>query len=55
MAPVYGNGDPNHENTRFWQASLSGTLELGVINPEAWSEFHLGREYYIDFLEAPHG
>jgi hypothetical protein len=34
--PVYGNGDPNHENTKFWQASPSGELQLGTVNPEAW-------------------
>ncbi len=21
MRPVYGSGDPNHENTKFWDAS----------------------------------
>lgn len=50
--PVYGKGDPNHENTKFWQASPSGKLELNVINPQAWSQFELNKEYYLDFTPA---
>jgi len=52
LSPVFGNGDPNHENTRFWNASPSGRLELGTINPEAWKQFELGKEYYIDLTPA---
>lgn len=52
MSPVYGNGDPNHENTKFWNASPAGRLELGTINQEAWCHFELGQEYYIIFEKA---
>ena len=52
MSPIYGNGDPNHENTKFWNASPSGKIELGTINPAAWRQFELGKEYYIDFTPA---
>lgn len=52
MSPVYGNGDPNHENTKFWQSSPNGTLSLGTINEEAAKSFVLGKEYYIDFTPA---
>lgn len=52
MSPVYGNGNPDHENTKFWQASPSGRLELGCINPEASRAFELGKEYYVDFTSA---
>lgn len=52
MSPVYGNGDPNHENTKFWQASPSGQFELGVINLAAAEMFELGKEYYIDIMPA---
>jgi hypothetical protein len=52
MTPVHGNNDPNHENTKFWQASPSGHLELGCVNLEASEQFELGREYYIDFTPA---
>lgn len=52
LNPVYGNGDPNHENTKFWKASPSGEVRLGTVNPEAWKHFQLGKEYYLDFTEA---
>lgn len=52
MQPVFGNGDPEHENTKFWQASPSGEIKLGTINPAAWEAFELGGEYYIDFTKA---
>lgn len=52
MSPVYGNGDPNHENTKFWNASPSGKLELGCINLAAAEQFELGKEYYLTFEQA---
>ncbi len=52
MYPVYGNGDPNHENTKFWQASPSGKLELNCVNAEASAQFKVGREFYVDFTDA---
>jgi hypothetical protein len=52
MSPVYGNGDPAHENTKFWAASPSGQLLLGCVNEEASKYFELGKEYYIDFTKA---
>lgn len=52
LSPVYANGDPDHENSKFWRASPSGKIELGTVNPEAWKHFELGAEYYIDFTKA---
>ncbi len=52
LAPVYGNNDPNHENTKFWNASPCGSFELGTINEGAAAIFELGREYYIDISAA---
>jgi hypothetical protein len=51
-SPVYGNGDPEHENTKFWQASPSGSLELGTINAAAAAQFKVGQEFYLDFTPA---
>lgn len=51
MTPVYSN-DPQSENRRFWNASPSGSLNLGVINQDAWKHFELGEEYYLDFTPA---
>lgn len=53
MSPVYGKGDPEHENTKFWAATPSGSLTLGTVNAEASAQFELGAEYYIDFTKAP--
>jgi hypothetical protein len=53
FAPVFHNGDPAHENTKFWEASPSGEIKLGTINPQAWSMFEIGKEYYVDFTPAP--
>ena len=50
MLPVGGTSE---ENKKFWDASPSGRLELGTINPEAWEQLKLGEEYYIDFTHAP--
>lgn len=52
LAPVYGNGDPEHENTKFWNASPVGEIRLGTINAAAAASFELGAEYYIDFTRA---
>lgn len=49
MSPV-GSNSP--ENKKFWQFTPSGELKLGTVNPEAWKEFELGKEYYIDFSPA---
>lgn len=52
LSPVYGNGDPAHENTKFWEASPSGQISLSTVNGDAAAVFELGREYYIDFIPA---
>lgn len=52
LSPVGGN-DASPENKAFWNATPQGKIELGVINPEAWSHFELGREYYVEFTLDP--
>ena len=52
MSPVYGSGDPKHENTKFWQASPSGQFTLGVVNLAAVEHMELGQEFYIDITPA---
>ncbi len=53
LSPVYGNGDPTHENTKFWQASPSGSIEIGCANLAAADAFEIGKEYYVTFSDAP--
>jgi hypothetical protein len=52
MAPVYANGDPDHENTKFWAASPSGLFEVNTVNKAAVDSLVLGDEYYIDITKA---
>jgi hypothetical protein len=52
MNPVYGNSDPNHENTKFWDASPGGSFELNCVNAEAVRQFDIGKEYYFDISPA---
>ena len=51
MTPVMSS-DESPENRAFWQASPSGSLQLGVVNKSAWDQFVLGKEYYVDFTPA---
>ena len=52
LAPVYGNSDPNHENTKFWEASPVGSIQLGTVNAAAVAQFTLEAEFFVDFTEA---
>ena len=51
MQPVY-QGASGEENTRFWAATPSGTLELAGIHLEAAEQFQVSGEYYLDFTPA---
>lgn len=53
LVPVYGGGDPNHENSKFWNATPTGSIEIGCANLEASAAFELDQEYYVDFSLAP--
>lgn len=44
LSPVYGDG----ENAKFYAATPTGSIELGLTRPEVWSQFELGKEYYVD-------
>lgn len=48
LHPVYGNGDPNHENTKFWNATPSGQFQFTMISLETAEVFELNKEYYVD-------
>lgn len=51
LQPVMSS-EEGSENKKFWDASPSGEIRLGTINPQAWAYFELGKEYYIDFTKA---
>jgi hypothetical protein len=48
LTPVYSN-NPEDENRKFWDASPSGEIKLGTVNPAAWQAFELGGDYYVTF------
>lgn len=52
MRPVSGNGDPSHENTKFWNASPSGEFKVETVNKEAVEDLVLDGEYYFDITPA---
>ena len=51
LHPVYSD-DPASENKVFWDATPSGEIRLGILNPSAWQAFDLDGEYYVDFSKA---
>lgn len=51
LFPVYSQ-DPASENRKFWEATPTGEVKLGVVNPAAGSFFELGAEYYLDFTKV---
>lgn len=53
MSPVYANGDPEHENSKFWHATPCGSFQVGVVNKAAVAAIELDGEYYIDITPAP--
>lgn len=52
LEPV-SSPDPNHENSAFWDATPSGSIEMYINNREAADQFVVGEEYYVDFSPAP--
>lgn len=52
MSPVYANGDPSHENSKFWAASPGGNFKVTTVNASAVASLKLGGEYYIDITPA---
>lgn len=52
LTAVSGNGDPDSENTWFWQYSPGGRIEIDLVDPVAVTQFAMSREYYVDFTLA---
>lgn len=44
--------DGSEENKRFFAATPSGSLELGIVNAAAVEHLKLNTAYYIDIVEA---
>lgn len=40
------------ENKTFFASTPSGQIELNIVAPDAWKNFELNKEYYVDFSPA---
>jgi hypothetical protein len=40
------------ENKSYFKWTPNGTIEMGILNPEASEQFEVGKEYYVDFIKA---
>lgn len=49
MQPVTSGSE---ENKQFFKWTPSGSLNMGVVNPEVAAAFVPGAEFYIDFTPA---
>ncbi len=49
LQPVVRDDDPQSENTKFWQSTPTGRIELGTINMDAATQFEINGEYYVTF------
>jgi hypothetical protein len=51
FVPVY-DGNPESENGKFFEATPSGSISLGIVNEAASVQFVEGKEYFVDFTPA---
>lgn len=51
LRPVFST-DPHHENKQFWDATPMGELYMLIQNPDAYKQFVVGAEYYVDITLA---
>lgn len=50
MHPVYSG---SKENEEFYEATPGGDLILDTLSDATGAKFTQGKEYYLDFTEAP--
>ena len=48
-SPPY-DPNPESENGRFFQATPSISMNLGVVNLAASAALEVGKDYYVDFI-----
>lgn len=54
FSPVCGTFDPNgkSEDNTYARWTPSGSVSLGITNPELHGKFEYGQKYYADFTAA---
>ena len=50
LSPVSGN---EGENKIFGDATPMGRIEMTIYNPDAFNQFVIDGEYYVDFKKTP--
>ena len=50
LSPVYSGSE---ENKAFFNATPGGQILFYSVNKPAADQFEIGKEYYVDFSEAP--
>lgn len=48
QAVTYGS----KENEEFFKYTPSGGITLSIVNPKAAEQFHVGDDFYVDFIKA---
>lgn len=51
LQPVFG-GDDDEANRDWSKWTPSGEIRLTITNPEAHSQFAIGKSYFVDFTPA---
>lgn len=52
MNAVYHNNDPDHENTKFSDATPNGSFQMTIKASGPHEMFVAGHEYYLDITPA---
>lgn len=52
LGAVYGSPD-RPDNASWSKATPSGSIELSITNPDAYEQFKVGAEFFVDFTPAP--
>lgn len=51
MDAVY-DPEPGSDNHDFWKWTPAGQIRLSTVNPIAWQQLEVDKEYYVDFSPA---
>lgn len=42
----------SEENKGFWKYTPNGAIRMSITNPDAYNQFRIGQEFYVDFTPA---
>lgn len=44
----------SEENRNFFRFTPTGSIDLGLVAPSVVAEFHIGQEFYVEFIPIAH-